>query len=151
MQYQPYINLKGTISKSDDLVPGILHPHGEVIVHPNKIRRTDSYKEITAIRDRSMLQREWRIITYSEIIKHLLLDAWHVVNTTDPLVDSDEENADEYVRTDYSKVDHISTVLFNETLSVRRLQTLKRLRGKSPTPEAEFTTPLDANENHSLV
>lgn len=29
-------------------------------------------------------------------------DAWHIVNTTDPLIDSDDELGDEYVRQDYS-------------------------------------------------
>ena len=35
-------------------------------------------------------------------------DAWHVVSTIDPLVESDEENADEHVRRDYSKFIHIN-------------------------------------------
>jgi Ino eighty subunit 1 len=30
-------------------------------------------------------------------------DAWHVVTTTDPLLDSDNEHADEHVRADYGK------------------------------------------------
>lgn len=31
------------------------------------------------------------------------IDAWHTINTTDPLLDSDEENPDEHVRLDYCK------------------------------------------------
>lgn len=33
--------------------------------------------------------------------KHV--DAFHIVNTIDPLAESDEENADEHVRRDYSE------------------------------------------------
>ncbi|KAI5116745.1 hypothetical protein M0805_000439 [Coniferiporia weirii] len=51
----------------------------------------------------------------------MLQHAWHIVTTTDPLMNSDEEQGDEHVRLDYT----------------RRLRTLKRLRGKSPTPEPE--------------
>ena len=29
-------------------------------------------------------------------------EAWHIVTTTDPLVDSDEENPNQHVRHDYS-------------------------------------------------
>jgi len=47
----------------------------------------------------------------------MLEHAWHIVNTTDPLEDSDNE-ADEHVRLDYN----------------RRLRVLSRLRGKAPTP-----------------
>jgi len=49
----------------------------------------------------------------------MLQQAWHIVATTDPLMDSDEEHPDEHVHLDYS----------------RKLQVLNRLRGKSPTPE----------------
>ncbi|KAH8110654.1 hypothetical protein DFH11DRAFT_1619488 [Phellopilus nigrolimitatus] len=49
----------------------------------------------------------------------MLQHAWHTISTTDPLVDSDNEQGDEHVRLDYT----------------RRLKTLNRLRGKSPTPE----------------
>lgn len=43
----------------------------------------------------------------------MLQQAWHVVNTTDPLVDSDDdlENADEHVRLDYTRrVDILSRI-----------------------------------------
>ncbi|KAF8222598.1 hypothetical protein L208DRAFT_1413137 [Tricholoma matsutake] len=33
----------------------------------------------------------------------MLQQAWHIVNTTDPLLDSDDENPDEHVRLDYSR------------------------------------------------
>lgn len=35
-------------------------------------------------------------------------DAWHLVSTTDPLADSDDDNADEHVRLDYGKLIGIS-------------------------------------------
>jgi len=64
----------------------------------------------------------------------MLEHAWHVVLTTDPLVDSDEETGDEHVRLDY----------------IRRLQTLKRIRGKSLTPEGENPNPAQIGfYNHS--
>ncbi|EMD41734.1 hypothetical protein CERSUDRAFT_90308 [Gelatoporia subvermispora B] len=54
--------------------------------------------------------------------RSMLEHAWHVVMTTDPLVDSDEEEfADENTRLDY----------------VLRLRIINRLRGKEPTPEPE--------------
>ncbi|KAI0932399.1 hypothetical protein AcW2_001044 [Taiwanofungus camphoratus] len=54
--------------------------------------------------------------------RSMLEQAWHVVMTTDPLRDSDEEDfADENTRLDY----------------VLRLRIISRLRGKEPTPEPE--------------
>ncbi|OCH96564.1 hypothetical protein OBBRIDRAFT_765432 [Obba rivulosa] len=54
--------------------------------------------------------------------RSMLEQAWHVVMTTDPLMDSDEEEyADENTRLDY----------------VLRLRIINRLRGKEPTPEPE--------------
>jgi hypothetical protein len=35
------------------------------------------------------------------LLKPLDIDAWHAVKTTDPLLDSDEENPDDHVRLDY--------------------------------------------------
>ncbi|TDL28352.1 hypothetical protein BD410DRAFT_780848 [Rickenella mellea] len=61
----------------------------------------------------------------------MLEHAWHIVTTTDPLMDSDDEIADEHVRLDYT----------------RRLQTLNRLRGKSPTPDIELPTSLQPDSN----
>ncbi|OBZ79561.1 Ino eighty subunit 1 [Grifola frondosa] len=55
--------------------------------------------------------------------RSMLQHAWHVVTTTDPLDDSDQE-ANEHVRTDYN----------------RRMRVLARLRGKEPTPEPEQAT-----------
>ncbi|KAM5538193.1 hypothetical protein V8D89_008080 [Ganoderma adspersum] len=52
--------------------------------------------------------------------RSMLQQAWHVVNATDPLDDSDKEE-DQHVRMEYS----------------RRLRVLERLRGKAPTPEPE--------------
>ncbi|KAG5648132.1 hypothetical protein DXG03_006086 [Asterophora parasitica] len=49
------------------------------------------------------------------------LQAWHIVTTTDPLLDSDEEGADEHLRHDY----------------IRRLKIINTLRCKEPTPEPE--------------
>jgi len=69
-----------------------------------------------------------RIAPYNEHVppspeRSMFQQAWHLVITTDPLVDSDEEQPDEHVRLDYT----------------RRLQTLRRLRRKSPTPEPDHT------------
>ncbi|KAH9937526.1 uncharacterized protein B0H18DRAFT_1081689 [Fomitopsis serialis] len=55
-------------------------------------------------------------------LTNLSTEAWHVVMTTDPLADSDDEIADENARLD--------TVLL-------RLRIISRLRGKEPTPEPE--------------
>ncbi|KAK0246034.1 hypothetical protein EDD85DRAFT_42634 [Armillaria nabsnona] len=52
--------------------------------------------------------------------KSMLEHAWHVINCTDPLLDSDDE-ADDHVHRDYSK----------------RLRIIARVRGKDPTPEPE--------------
>ncbi|KAG6842491.1 hypothetical protein C0991_000017 [Blastosporella zonata] len=53
--------------------------------------------------------------------RSMLEQAWHIVTTTDPLLDSDEEGADEHLRYDY----------------IRRLRVLNALRRKEPTPEPE--------------
>ncbi|KAI8995481.1 hypothetical protein BD414DRAFT_506207 [Trametes punicea] len=50
----------------------------------------------------------------------MLQQAWHIINSTDPLEDSDKEE-DEHVRLEYN----------------RRLRVLARLRGKDPTPEPD--------------
>ncbi|CDO72386.1 hypothetical protein BN946_scf184977.g85 [Trametes cinnabarina] len=50
----------------------------------------------------------------------MVQQAWHLINSADPLEDSDKEE-DEHVRLDYN----------------RRLRVLARLRGKEPTPEPE--------------
>ncbi|THH32015.1 hypothetical protein EUX98_g2184 [Antrodiella citrinella] len=56
--------------------------------------------------------------------RSMLEHAWHMINTIDPLEDSDNE-ADDHVRTDYE----------------RRLRVLSRLRGKAPTPPPENPFP----------
>jgi len=53
--------------------------------------------------------------------RSMLQQAWHIVTTTDPLLDSDEEGADEHLRYDY----------------IRRLKVINELRRKEPTPEPE--------------
>ncbi|KAH7915342.1 hypothetical protein BJ138DRAFT_1109720 [Hygrophoropsis aurantiaca] len=50
--------------------------------------------------------------------RNMLQHAWHVISTTDPLLDSDEELMDEHVRLDYT----------------RRVDIIARLRGRPPTP-----------------
>lgn len=67
--------------------------------------------------------------------RHLRTDAWHVVASTDPLVDSDEELMDEYVRNDYSE--SLGSVRRVQPLMVivdQRIAVLARLRGRAPTP-----------------
>ncbi|KAH0590497.1 hypothetical protein H2248_000644 [Termitomyces sp. 'cryptogamus'] len=51
--------------------------------------------------------------------RSMLEQAWHIVTTTDPLLDSDEEGADEHLRHDY----------------IQRLKVINALRRKEPTPE----------------
>ncbi|KAF8845263.1 hypothetical protein BDN67DRAFT_961559 [Paxillus ammoniavirescens] len=51
----------------------------------------------------------------------MLQHAWHVVASTDPLADSDEELMDEHVRNDYN----------------HRIAVMARLRGRAPTPPPE--------------
>lgn len=55
----------------------------------------------------------------------MLEQAWHVMMSTDPLLDSDNEEADEDKRLDY----------------ILRLRIISRLRGKEPTPEPEAIPP----------
>ena len=70
---------------------------------------------------------------------YLRTDAWHVVTSTDPLVDSDEELMDEYVRNDYSE--HFELVPGTQPLIVivdQRIAVIARLRGKAPTPPPDI-------------
>ncbi|KAG9314535.1 hypothetical protein JVU11DRAFT_5333 [Chiua virens] len=60
----------------------------------------------------------------------MLQHAWHVVTSTDPLVDSDEELMDEYVRTDYNQ----------------RISVIARLRGRMPTPPPESAPPNNTSD-----
>jgi len=41
----------------------------------------------------------------------MLQQAWHIVNATDPLLDSDDENPDEHIRLDYSRRLHVMASL----------------------------------------
>lgn len=78
------------------------------------------------------------------------LDAFHVVSTTDPLADSDEEY-DDHVRYDYGMfIIALDVPLPNSFKHARpwptivaggierRLRVLNRLRGRSPTPPTPF-------------
>ncbi|KAF8140074.1 hypothetical protein EV363DRAFT_1153182 [Boletus edulis] len=55
----------------------------------------------------------------------MLQHAWHVVTSTDPLADSDEELMDEHVRNDYNQ----------------RIAVISRLRGRAPTPPPDIPPP----------
>ncbi|KAL0575039.1 hypothetical protein V5O48_006940 [Marasmius crinis-equi] len=57
--------------------------------------------------------------------RSMLEHAWHVINQSDPLLDSDEESLDEHHRQDYTQ----------------RLRVLSRLRAKDPTPEPQPQPP----------
>lgn len=59
-----------------------------------------------------------------------------MVTSTDPLLDSDEENPDEHVRLDYSERSFRLDQWFFIELPVpgRRLEVINRLRGRPPTP-----------------
>ncbi|KAJ7275305.1 hypothetical protein B0H12DRAFT_1227811 [Mycena haematopus] len=56
----------------------------------------------------------------------MLQHAWHVIATSDPLADSDEDDEDEHVRRDHAD----------------RLAVISRVRGKAPTPEPEGVRPI---------
>lgn len=76
--------------------------------------------------------------------QHLRTDAWHVVTSTDPLVDSDEELMDEYVRNDYSE--SLGFVPQTQPLMIvvdQRIAVITRLRGRVPTPPPDNVTPLN--------
>jgi Ino eighty subunit 1 len=81
---------------------------------------------------------------YSMLItkgRYLRTDAWHVVTSTDPLVDSDEE-LDEYVRNDYSE--YFELVPQTQPLMVivdQRIAVIARLRGRAPTPPPDIVVP----------
>ncbi|PFH54665.1 hypothetical protein AMATHDRAFT_210 [Amanita thiersii Skay4041] len=64
----------------------------------------------------------------------MLQHAWHMIMTTDPLIDSDEELGDDDARIDYSQ----------------RIRILSRIRGKSPTPEQECHNPPSNTSRPSL-
>jgi hypothetical protein len=68
-------------------------------------------------------------------------DAWYVVTHTDPLLDSDEELADEHVRDDYrTPMKFLSLHITDEACLVRRLQIISRLRRMEPTLEPASTS-----------
>jgi Ino eighty subunit 1 len=69
---------------------------------------------------------------------HYFAEAWHVITTTDPLLDSDDEVGDENVRHDCSKffVFHIPPPILI-CVTVQRLRVVTALRHKEPTPELE--------------
>jgi hypothetical protein len=48
-----------------------------------------------------MLQRTITCVFRSRLVLTFTIEAWHIVNTTDPLMDSDDENPDEHVCLDY--------------------------------------------------
>ncbi|KAJ6519563.1 hypothetical protein C8R45DRAFT_26308 [Mycena sanguinolenta] len=56
----------------------------------------------------------------------MLQHAWHVIATSDPLADSDEDDEDEHMRRDHAD----------------RLAVISRVRGKAPTPEPEGVRPI---------
>jgi len=64
----------------------------------------------------------------------MLQHAWHVISTSDPLIDSDDELGDEHVRNDY----------------IQRLQIITRLRGKEPTPEPEHYNSMLVDPSPSI-
>jgi len=72
---------------------------------PVKERR---YRRSRLSQPRSMLQRAIDLSLFLEVTLVLMVsftEAWHVITSTDPLVDSDDEaGGDEYAREDYSKL-----------------------------------------------
>ncbi|KAJ7786038.1 hypothetical protein B0H16DRAFT_1400996 [Mycena metata] len=64
--------------------------------------------------------------------RSMLQHAWHVIATSDPLADSDEEEDDEDVQMDHAE----------------RLAVISRVRGKLPTPEPEGVRPIPLHLAH---
>ncbi|KAJ7042509.1 hypothetical protein C8F04DRAFT_1076176 [Mycena alexandri] len=64
--------------------------------------------------------------------RSMLQHAWHVIATSDPLADSDEEEDDEDVQMDHAE----------------RLAVISRVRGKAPTPEPEGVRPIPLHLAH---
>lgn len=130
-----------------------LHPHHNLQVSQTILSQAHSFM-VTTERpagsglhgpQRTMLQREYlRQRSHSELItkgRHLRTDAWHVVASTDPLVDSDEELMDEYVRNDYSEsLESISQPQPLINVVDQRIAVIARLRGRAPTPPPDNVT-----------
>jgi hypothetical protein len=70
---------------------------------------------------------------------------------SDPLLDSDEENADEHLHRDYSMVFlHYYSKLLNQGLALgRRLDVITRIRGRPPTPQ-EVDEPTEVTKKQSM-
>jgi hypothetical protein len=84
-----------------------------------------------------------RVLSFVIIgIKHLITlsaEAWHVITTTDPIIDSDEEIGDEQARQDYSTLLDFLFVYGTYYRLVQRLHIINMVRRKEPTPEPERT------------
>lgn len=91
-----------------------------------------------------MLQREYptSVSCVNHRRSYLRADTWHVVTSTDPLADSDEELMDEHVRNDYSV--YLGLVARMQPLMIvldQRIAVIARLRGKAPTPPPDLNAP----------
>ncbi|KAG6861207.1 hypothetical protein C0995_002556 [Termitomyces sp. Mi166 len=77
--------------------------------------------------------------------RSMLEQAWHIVTTTDPLLDSDEEGADEHLRYDYSETLSFSSTPILTAIIVRRLKwTICRRLGNMAN--SSYTTEEEADE-----
>ncbi|KAJ3477694.1 hypothetical protein NLI96_g10289 [Meripilus lineatus] len=93
-------------------------------LHHSAYPPAHEYRPSTNSRSRSFVRSDAAPYTVPPPVprRSMLEQAWHVVNTTDPLRDSeDEEEADENTRHDL----------------LLRLRIINRLRGREPTPEPE--------------
>jgi hypothetical protein len=69
-----------------------------------------------------------------------IADTWHILSTTDPLLDSDNEMEleGEHIRHDYSLSCLLSVHSYPHSfVPVQRLRVISALRRKEPTPESE--------------
>lgn len=59
------------------------------------------HRQFLPVPPRSILERKF-INLLTQPFNESNSEAWHIITTTDPLIDSDEEVGDEHVRHDYS-------------------------------------------------
>jgi hypothetical protein len=115
-------------------------------------KRTFSQQDELIIHGGSLLGRCYNVSpSRLQISRELtvIVEAWHIATTTDPLADSDEENPNQHVRHDYSVYTCRITVvhsIFNHIFPAQRLHILNRLRGHKPSPTPEGLTDTDPRQ-----
>ncbi|KAF5377568.1 hypothetical protein D9615_005225 [Tricholomella constricta] len=120
-QYQPQLQFESHLQQNHRMSSATPEPSGP---HRYDRHRYSPYPSspVGAARSFKQHHRTYRPQHISHAPpRSMLQQAWHIVTTTDPLLDSDEEGADEHLRYDY----------------IRRLKVINALRRKEPTPEPE--------------